>query len=213
MADRDMMVKMMPNGWLLVQMDSGAKQSLPEYCHVKLRSTANGRDSITIQEGPLKGKTATVTSGYLVALKQETSAAVRFFVGSGRITWDGGPEVSITPEGGVTGGVLCFTDKHNKVPPGTWDLEMPDAPHAGGQHYTQHAPHATCWFRIASPDANDRYLHPGTVSVGCATCGIESDRTSPEGQKALKAYEMLYAYLINRRKKPGIVGQMSVHDY
>ena len=214
MAERDMMVKVMPSGWLLIQMDGGAKQSLPEYCHVKVRSPAGAaRDEFTIQEGPLKGKAASVTSGYLVALKQEASAAVRFFVGSGRITWDGGPEVSITPEGGVSGGVACFTDPYNKVPPGVWDLEMPDAPHAGGQHYTQHAAHATSWFRIASPDANDRYLHPGTVSVGCATVGVESDKTPSAAQSALKAYEKIYAYLINRRKKPGVVGQMNVLDF
>ena len=214
MAERDMMVKEMPSGWLLVQMDGGAKQSLPEYCHVKVRSPAGAaRDEITIQEGPLKGKNASVTSGYLVALKHETGGTVQYFVGSGRLTWEGGPEVRITSEGGVAGGLAIFTSNVSGVPPGVWDLEMPDAPHKGGQHYTHLTRRATSWFRIATPNVHDRYLHPGTVSVGCATVGVRSDRNSATAQDALKAYERVYAYLINRRAKAGIVGQMNVLDF
>lgn len=214
MAERDLMVKVMPSGWLLVQMDGGAKQSLPEYCHVKVQSPAGAaRDEFTIQEGPLTGKKASVTSGYLVPLKHETGGTVRYFVGSGRFTWDGGPDVSITSEGGVSGGLAIFSSTVNRVPAGVWDLEMPDAPHQGGQHYTHLTARATSWFRIATLDASDRYLHPGTVSAGCATVGVQSDRNSATGQEALKAYEKIYAYLINRRKKAGIVGQMYVLDF
>ena len=52
MADKEMMVKSISGGWVLVRLDTGSEVSLPEYCHVRLHKSANGHDIITIQEGP-----------------------------------------------------------------------------------------------------------------------------------------------------------------
>jgi hypothetical protein len=109
--------------------------------------------------------------------------------------------------------LASFTDPSNKVPAGQWDIEIPDFPHELGRGYTGFAPHAMSWFRIAAPISKDRYIHPGTISAGCATVGIKGDRTSAQGQAALRAYEKLYAYLIRRRKSAGIVGQIQVQDF
>ena len=75
------------------------------------------------------------------------------------------------------------------VTPGTYDLEIPDAPHQGGLHYPE-APHARTWFRIGH--RGDRYLHPGHGSLGCVTV-TETAR-----------WEELYDLLIVGRKGDGI---------
>jgi hypothetical protein len=211
MADKSMMVKPIEGGWLLVRLESGEKVSLPEYCHVLQKGTAGGRDSIVPQEGKYKGQAASVTSGYLTDLKHGPKAQVTFYLKGNVLIWPGGPALKI--ENGVaTGGLKAFTSSSNKIPTGTWDIEIPDFPHSLGSGYTSYASHAKTWFRIASSGSNDRFIHPGTVSLGCATIGVEGDKTSDAGKAALKAYEQLYAYLISRRKSPGIVGTLTVAD-
>lgn len=212
MADREMMIKPTTSGWLLVLLDSGARISLPEYCQVSFHGSANGRDSITIQEGPHARQKASVKSGFLDAKRHDTAALVMFYLRSNVLTWQNGPGVAST-SGGVSGGLASFTDPSNKVPAGQWNIEIPDFPHDLGRGYTGLSGHAMTWFRIAAPNSKDRYIHPGTVSLGCATVGVKGDKNSNQGKEALRDYEKLYAYLINRRKSRGIVGQIQVYDY
>lgn len=213
MADRDMMIKPVTGGWLLVRLDGGLEESLPEYCHVKLHKSTNGRDSITIQEGPHALKSATVQSGFLIERRHDPQAIVTFYLGSNVLSWPGGPATKPPNGGGVTGGLASFTDVNNKVPEGLWDVEIPDFPHKLGRGYTGFTGHALSWFRIAAQNSRDRYIHPGTISEGCATVGIKGDKSSSSGQAALRDYEKIYAYLIARRKSAGVVGQIQVFPY
>lgn len=211
MPDKDMMVKANTGGWLLIRLDTGTEVSLPEFCHVKFHKSAAGRDSVTIQEGPHAKKAASVKSGFLTDRKHAAKALVTFYLRSNVLTWQGGPATQ-TVGAGITGGIASFTDPRNKVPAGLWDIEMPDFPHDLGRGYIALSGHALSWFRIAAPNSKDRYIHPGTISAGCTTVGISGDKTSAQGQSALKDYEKLYAYLIARRKSAGVVGQIQVQD-
>ncbi len=213
MPDKEMMVKSLASGWLLLRLDTGPEVSIPEYCHVKFHKSFGGRDVITIQEGPHANKGASVKTGFLAERRHDARAVVTFYLRSNVLAWQGGPAVKPVNGGGVSGGLATFTNPSNKVPAGQWDIEMPDFPHDLGRGYQSFAGHAMTWFRIAAPDSRDRYIHPGTISAGCATVGIRSDKSSAQGQAALRDYEKLYAYLIARRKSPGVVGQISVQDF
>ena len=212
MADKEMMIKPVSGGWLLVRLDTGKEASLPEYCHVKLKETVSGRDVITIQEGPYAQQRASVKHGFLVERRQDGKAIVLFYVASNVLSWQGGPAAKFTDDG-VSGGTPVFTSASNPVPFGNWNVEIPDFPHGLGRGYTGYAGHAMTWFRVATPDSKDRYIHCGTISEGCVTVGIKGDKTSANGQAALRNYERLYAYLIARRDASGIVGQIQVYDH
>ena len=106
MPDKEMMVKSITGGWLLVRLDAGSEVSLPEFCHVRLHTSANGRDIITIQEGPHKNKAASVKTGFLDDRRHDTKAVVTFFLRSHVLTWQGGPAVKTLSTGAVSGGML-----------------------------------------------------------------------------------------------------------
>ena len=120
MPDKDMMVKSNASGWLLVRLDTGTEISLPEFCYVKFHKSANGRDSVTIQEGPHARKAASVKSGFLTDRKHDSMAVVTFYLRSNVLTWQGGPATR-TVGTSVTGGIASFTDPENKVPGGLWE--------------------------------------------------------------------------------------------
>jgi hypothetical protein len=81
---------------------------------------------------------------------------------------------------------------------GFYDIEMPDAPHRGGQYYPE-AQKAVVWFRIGHD--GERYLHPGQRSLGCLTI-IDVTR-----------WGELYAVLIRARKGDELsVGTLEVVD-
>ena len=210
MPNQEMMVSTNNGDWLLVVLDSGEKVSIPEYCHVTLHKTAAGRDQFTIQEGPHAKKNASNQAGRLVPKRHAAAAQVVFYIGSEVMTWSGGPAVKGHGMG-VTGGQPVFTLPTDPIPGGTWDIEVPDHPHELGKGYLNLTGHSLSWFRINSPGSRNRYIHAGTISGGCATVGIRGDKNSSAGQSALKGYEKVYAYLINRRKSPGVVGTLQVH--
>lgn len=92
-------------------------------------------------------------------------------------------------------GIPLVTLASNPMPKGWSALEIPDAPHGGGTHYSDKSPFATVWFRIGQN--GDRYLHPGRYSAGCGT--VEPDRWTP-----------IYNYLISKRKDTKRVGAIHV---
>ena len=81
-------------------------------------------------------------------------------------------------------------DSTNPIHAGSHVLQVPDHPHAAGASYSQYG---TVWFRIGN--SGDRYLHPGSVSLGCATC---------QGSYWLQIYETI----IKRRDGSGNVGSL-----
>ena len=208
-----MMLKSVTGGWVNCKLANGTVIPIFEFCHVKCHKTATGRDHFTFQEGPYAKKEASIPAGYLIDKKHDAAALVSFYMGSKVFSWKGGPAVKTINNGSVTGGLPVFTRDTDKVPVGIWDIETPDFPHDLGKGYKEFASHALSWFRIASPGSPNRFIHVGTISEGCATVGIAADRASAAGKEALRNYEKVYAYLINRRKSPGIVGQLQVFPY
>jgi len=104
------------------------------------------------------------------------------------------------------------------VPIGKWNLEIPYEIHSIGSGYITYSKYATTWFRIATPlsdPTQDRFLHPGLVSLGCATVGIDSRSlstaiTESEREKVLKPWTDLYDYLILSRASDFHVGTIEV---
>lgn len=93
--------------------------------------------------------------------------------------------------------VAVVLDSSNPIPAGTWDIEIPDEFHDLGLGYSSASRFATTWFRIGH--SGDRFLHPGSVTLGCATVTDVS------------AWTDIYNYLIFARKGDfRSVGQMEV---
>lgn len=170
---QDRYVRSTTDGWLQV-MINGRRNSLPSGLLVSLIRTASGRDYGVVKEGALAGVAFDVSSGNLVAtygrftdlrLKVITRAAGPVTVNG--VSYD--LELRIQYRDGATtrtsGPHLAFTQRSNPVPTGIHDLEIADHPHEGGQGY---GATATVWFLIGH--TGDRYLHPGTISLGCMTC-------------------------------------------
>ena len=49
---------------------------------------------------------------------------------------------------------------------GTYDIEIPDAPHKGGLRYPE-ASRSRTWCRVGH--SGDRFIHTGAASAGCIT--------------------------------------------
>jgi len=142
-----------------------------------------------VAEGPYQGQTGSVrakssTESYLGPMTHSGAASVIFEKGKQKLQY------------GTKTGVSAFTDPSNPVPTGTYDLQIPDAPHSGGAHYLSSSSYAKTWFRVGT--SGDRYLHPGRVSAGCITVNALSEWTS------------IYNYLIKSRKSNTAVGRVEV---
>lgn len=191
------------SGWLLVRRASdNEKVSLPHYLKVDYIETkpdprldaTKKRDFFTASEGSYKGVKFSVAqksdnSSYLVDGKHLGLGTVKFDKTKGELHY------------GDTGPVATITDPDNPIPVGTYDLEIPDAPHSGGNGYISRSSYATVWFRIRPGGDNtstDRYLHPGRISAGCVTVTDVEKWTS------------IYEYLYNRRKNDVSVGTITV---
>jgi hypothetical protein len=166
-------VRSTADGWLTVLIDS-TRTSLPSGLKVSLTGNSGGRDFGKVLEGVQINKNFDVTAGNLdAAFRRVTdlkvSAAKR---AGGPVQRDGDTydldlKLSYKEDGAVksAGPFLAKMDPSNPLPSGTHDLEIPDFPHRQG---TNSVPHGTVWFRIGH--SGDRYMHPGSVSLGCMTC-------------------------------------------
>ncbi len=175
------------NGWLNVRFDSGVTP-LPWYLKVNQTSRTNNRDEFEVLEGRHKGKKGTVaekssSESHLEAGLSYGSAAT--------VTMKKGAKQMIY--GGTT--IAAFTQPSNPLPSGTHEIQIPDEPHGLGASY---GAYATSWFRLGT--SGDRYLHPGSVSLGCATVS------------EIDAWPALYSHLINRRQSATAVGTLTVTD-
>jgi hypothetical protein len=192
-------------GWLQVRRATGAVIALPEYLKVEFLErkkdprTNEIRDYFKILEGRESNNKASVKqkpNGQSWLKKgnpgYRSAASVTFNIATGEVTYAGGNALGAT------------TDSSNPVSTGIHDLELPDAPHRGGEYYMARSIRAKTWFLIGHGllgDGAGRYLHPGRISAGCVTV------TDVEN------WNRLYQYLILSRKGDNLsVGTINVID-
>lgn len=146
-------------GWLRVVRESDASLiSLPAYLSVQPHETNGGREYFTIMEGLEVGNRASVRlqedgSSYLtIGYPYTDPVQLKYSISKKILAVDG---------------KSYATRDYPEAPweMGTYDIELPDAPHPGGRPYP--VEHAMTWFRV---DHNgDRYIHMGNASLGCIT--------------------------------------------
>lgn len=174
-------------GWLLTRI-AGGEHSLPWYLKVNHTRRASGRDEFQVLEGAYSGQTGSVTaknasdSHLQAGLSYKGAAAATLRKAARKLTY-GSTEID------------AKTDDSNPLPSGSHEIQIPDAPHAGG---TSYGAFATTWFRLGT--SGDRYLHPGRISAGCATV------------TDIGGWPALYQYLINSRQSATAVGTLKVLD-
>ena len=146
-------------GWLTVIDESGKRIALPETLCVELFRVADGREHFTITEGPHRGKRASVRlnpdGSSVLSESDPRGRPVRATYSVSRKT--------------LTVGTTSYATVDYPLRPwalGTYDIEIPDAPHKGGLRYPE-ASRSRTWFRVGH--AGDRFIHTGAASAGCIT--------------------------------------------
>ena len=191
------------DGWIVTLDAAGRRRSLPSHIELDVTGTVSGRDRFRVLEGVHSGTDGSIAtgSGLLRTSDPHLSAAtVRFRNRTGGPTTIAGVvyDKEILIEYSDGGGVLtvgpfnAVGDPTNPIPTGTHVLQVPDFPHDLGASYSQYG---TVWFRIGT--SGDRYLHPGSISAGCATA---------QGTTWVQIYETI----IKRRDTSGNVGNLVV---
>lgn len=222
-------------GWLSVVPDGiapevaaakpAARLALPQMLKVDLYKTEGGREFFEILEGPNKGRKASVKlegggHSYLATTRPPAEVGIVKLDRTLQQLWFRG-----------RGPFNAFTQPSNPVPIGSWDLEIPDAPHDSPSLYRDYSPYYRTWFRILVSPNSDRYLHLGVISHGCVTARPWvtersdprlSNRTDDElglpippeiGPKlAPVPWTDLYNYLIGARKSDTTVGTVVIVD-
>ena len=146
-------------GWLTVLDETGKRIALPETLCVELYRVSEGREYFTVTEGPHRGKRASVR------LNSDGSSTL------GEIDPRGGPAgatYSVSRKM-LTLGTASYQTVDYLLKPwaqGTYDIEIPDAPHKGGLRYPE-ASRSRTWFRVGH--SGDRFIHTGAASAGCIT--------------------------------------------
>lgn len=180
------------DGWLVVKDEVGREFSLPSYLKVLLERRETEREFFVILEGVLRGRKAS-------ALYQPDGSS--YFMVKNLPT----PPVKTTYS--ISKKVLNLSGKKYQTtdyPDASWekgsyDIEIPDAPHSGGSNYITVAPHAKVWFRVGH--SGKRYIHIGRRSAGCITL-IEQNR-----------WEEVWSILVKARKGDGAsVGVLEIVD-
>lgn len=186
-------------GWLIVKYNDGSTYPpLPHYLRVNYLKNEGGRDYFKINEGRANGNEASVRQrqdgGSYLADGDPTlneSAIVHFVLETKQLFYRNHED--------WVGPIATVTDPNNPVPTGIHNLEIPDEVHDKARGYVSQTPFAETWFRIGH--AGDRYLHPGTGTLGCVTV------------QDIPKWTEIYQYLIKRRKGDGkSVGTIQVFN-
>lgn len=184
------------NGWLLVRSADRRTQgefSLPHLLKVLVTRSVRGREYFVVQEGPEAGRRGSVA---LYNQVSRLSPAPQERVPAARMTYHKKSRRLDVPGLGT---FEVAWPPRNPFPVGaTFNVEIPDFPHAPGRTYENRSTFATSWFRIADPKVPDRYLHVGKRSAGCSTV-TEVER-----------WDELYRFLINRRLDDRHIGTLTV---
>lgn len=190
------------NVWLQVLID-GKTYSISRYTRVKDVKTVDGREHFTIVDWPYEGKKASVKA----LTGQSRFKSVSYEDVGGIVTYNAAKK-ELTFGSNKTPIKTFMSDP---LPKGVYKLWLPDAPHAGGNNYTDLSKFATVWFKIEqSHDKLNRYLHVGKATAGCVTCGEAGTGKGTDDDR--KRWTEVYHYLINRRLDKGTryVGKLKV---
>lgn len=181
------------NGWLKVELVDNNIVALPAFLKVQSEYTERGREYFTILEGPYKNQKASVSldnennnSRLLTDIKYDPLINLQYSISQKKLIIDNKKYKA--------------TD-HAETPwkKGWYDIELPDYPHPGGQHYLDMSSRARTWFRIGHE--GERYLHTGRVSLGCITI------------TEIEKWNGIYNKLIKARKEDFLsIGTLEVID-
>jgi hypothetical protein len=146
-------------GWLTVLDEAGKRIALPETLCVEVFRVAENREHFTVTEGPHRGKRASVP------LNSDGTSRLSGIDSRGRAVR---ASYSVSRKTLTVGGVSYQTVDYPLRPwaLGTYDIEIPDAPHRGGLNYPE-ASRSRTWFRVGH--SGDRFIHTGAASAGCIT--------------------------------------------
>jgi len=149
------------DGWLKVELkNSGKEKSLPAHLKVKVERVDTKREYFTILEGPYRGQQASVKrrenglTWFIFNIRHEPAARTKYSISQKTFILKNRK-------------YQATEDSKNPWKKGSYDIEMPDHPHGGGEEYLGKARLAKVWFRVGH--SGSRYLHPGTISRGCLT--------------------------------------------
>jgi hypothetical protein len=191
------------NVWLQVLLDGSGTVSISRLTRVKDVTRKGDREHFTIVDWPYEGKKASVKalpkgSRFKSVSYEDIGGIVTYNIAKKELTFGSNK----TP---------VKTYMSNPLPKGSYKLWLPDAPHAGGNNYTELSKFATVWFKIEqSHDDLNRYLHVGKATAGCVTCGEAGTGGGTDDDR--KRWTEVYNYLINRRPDKGTkyVGTLKV---
>lgn len=153
-------VPTLDEGWLRVVLESNGKRiALPTALRVNVSRISGGREYFVIAEGANRGLQASVSlltdgSSRFESQNPHRPAMSLIYSKSTRV-------LSVV-------GKKYPTRDYPLMPwsKGTYDVEIPDAPHSGGLRYPE-ALLSRTWFRVGH--TGDRYIHTGAGSLGCIT--------------------------------------------
>jgi hypothetical protein len=174
--------------------------SLSQFMRVKDVSKKNGREYFTIVDGLCEGKKASVkaldSGSRFSSVSYDTGGTVKYNRAKKELTFGTAPAIK-----------AYMSDP---LPAGDYKLRLPDYPHAGGNNYTKLSKYATVWFKIEGNDNLNRYLHVGSATAGCCTCGEAYTAMGTNDDR--KRWTEVYDYLIKRRLDKGrtYVGKLIV---
>lgn len=142
-----------------IKLDNNQIVSVPLFINVRLDGSMC-RDDFEILQGFYKGKTASVQSktgggSYITRTKPS-------FKRGASLIFNREKELLKVP--GL--GIFNAFSKYTPIALGTYDIEMPDAPHVSNSSYSN-AKLYRVWFRLGH--SGDRYLHCGLRTAGCIT--------------------------------------------
>jgi hypothetical protein len=181
------------HGWLRIKWEDGTTYPdvLPFQLKVDVTKIEAGREHFTVKEGLLKGKKGSV--------KLKSADGASYLSRTGEHRGPASLELDLAAKTITIQDVGTFSaevDASNPIPKGTYDLELPFEIHHLADPYLKDSPFATTWFRIGH--AGDRFLHPGSVSAGCATVLDHAEWTR------------IYNHLVRSRKDDQSVGTLVV---
>lgn len=152
------------DGWLRVRRGAaGAIISLPEFLRIEIADVRDGQIHFVVKEGVETGASCSVQQGNHVRSGRAPYVGpvrLSFSISARRLKYPGGE-------------AEAKTDPGNPIPIGTHPIQIFDFPHRIGARYAAQTPYAKSWCYLgrgmAIKDSNDRYLHPGTGSLGCVS--------------------------------------------
>ena len=180
---------------------TGERIALPGYLKINYLRTRNNRDYFIPYEGKWKNRELSITrkpdgGSYLVYGYIRSAAQVILNPAKANI-WYGTGRNRVGP-------IFAQIDSSNQIPDGTYDLSVPDEAHRDyGEQYLSQSSYSMVWFPIPLDKDRDgrddeRFLHCGRVSEGCATV------------RDLNYWTRIYKYLYNRRLRQGVVGTITI---